>query len=527
MSLYSDVVADVEASPEGPQIAAFFDFDGTIIYGYSAFVFIREQIKKGYLRPADLIEVTRAMAGFGFGSINFSAMMTMNAQFLVGYSEKEYAEFAEQVFADHIAKLIYPESRALIEAHQKKGHTVAIISSATPYQTEAAARSLGIEHVYASNVEVLDGKFTGRILRPTCYGYGKVLAAKDLEKKFDLDIDQSFFYSDSDEDILLLEYVGKPRPLNPKERLADIASHRHWPSQTFSSRGRPSLARLGRSAAAYGSMVSSVLAAVPIYALTGSLRKARNFSISLFADAAEALVGLDLEVNNRHLLWSHRPCVFIFNHQSTADVLVVTNLLRRDIVGVGKKEIRDIPVLGRIMELGGTVLIDRSNKESAIESMKPLTKMMREEGISVAISPEGTRSVNREIGAFKKGPFQIAIQGQVPIVPIVIHNAIDVSARGQFTLNAAKVRVDVLEPIETNDWNDENLEQKIQSVRQLMIDTLGLPTTTKAVASTKKKKKPKLVTKSASPKATKKKVTKRRANKKKKKALKRSAKNLG
>ena len=82
------------------------------------------------------------------------------------------------------------------------------------------------------------------------------------------------------------------------------------------------------------------MAGLPVYALTGSRRESLNFSFSLFADTASALIGMDLKVKGEEHLWSHRPAVFVFNHQSKADVVIVAKLLRRDIAGVGKQEIK-------------------------------------------------------------------------------------------------------------------------------------------------------------------------------------------
>src|SRR5690606_19069670 len=133
--------------------------------------------------------------------------------------------------------------------------------------------------------------------------------------------------------------------------------------------------------------------------------------------------GLDLNVKGEQHLWSQRPAVFVFNHQSKADVVIIASLLRRDMAGVGKQEIRDMPVIGRLLEFGGVVMIDRANAASAIEAMAPLVQAMREEGKSVALAPEGTRSVSPRLGAFKKGALHLAMQAGVPIVPIVIRNA--------------------------------------------------------------------------------------------------------
>ncbi|MDH4056872.1 MAG: haloacid dehalogenase-like hydrolase, partial [Gammaproteobacteria bacterium] len=125
---HNDVVAEVMGLPDGPQIGAFFDFDGTIISGYSVMAFIKEQVRRGHLSPRELVELLSSMASFGLGDLGFSGMMVAATQFLRGIREDSYANFGEELFESHIARLIYPESRALIKAHLKKGHTVAIIT---------------------------------------------------------------------------------------------------------------------------------------------------------------------------------------------------------------------------------------------------------------------------------------------------------------------------------------------------------------------------------------------------------------
>jgi len=472
MDLYAKVIKEVEASPSGPQIGAFFDFDGTIIYGYSATTYLREQIKRGDVTPRQLVELTKTMFQFGMGNMGFSAMMMSASQYLRGIEEAEYLNFSEELYRKHIAKRVYPESRALIEAHLRKGHTVALVSAATPYQVVPAARELGIEHVKCTDLEVVDGKFTGAVVKPTCYGMGKVDAAEQLIQECNLDISESYFYSDSDEDIQLLEFVGKPRPLNPNARLRRIARGRGWPVRDFSSRGKVGFRDYVRTFVTQSSMLTSFMAGMPIYALTGSLNKARNFSTSLFADTACAIAGIELDVVGEENVWANRPCIFVFNHQSQADVIILPALLRRDLAGVGKKEIGDVPIIGTLMKLGGTVLIDRENSQSARSSMEPLVDVMLKQGRSVCIAPEGTRSTSTNLGRFKKGAFHLALQAGVPIVPIVIHNAIDVAARGESILRPATVKVTVLPAVDTSQWSVRTMSQHVDDVRDLFLEEL-------------------------------------------------------
>ncbi len=473
MNVHRDVIREIENSPEGPEIGAFFDFDGTLIAGFSATVFLKEQIRRGDLTPFQMVELISAITQFSLGTMGFSGLMTSAAQFMRGVREEDYYEFGQELYEQQIARRIYPESRALVRAHMARGHTVAVISSATPYQVEPMAQDLDIENIICSRYEVEDGVFTGGIERPLCFGEGKVLAAENLAAEYGIDLDQSYFYSDSDDDLELLERVGHPQPLNPNAKLAVIAEERGWPVRRFRSRGQPQLTDFIRSVAATVSLVPSALAGLPIWALTGSKSEARNFATSLFADISSALIGLNLVVRGEHHLWESRPAVFVFNHQSKADVVIMARLLRRDIAGVGKKEIKKMPLIGKTLELAGTIFIDRENSASAIEAMKPLVDAMRNQGKSVVIAPEGTRTITPRLGPFKKGPFHLAIQAGVPVVPVVIHNAGDVAPKGDFVFRSATVEVDVLPPVDTSGWRARTISEHVGEVRQMFLDTLG------------------------------------------------------
>ena len=112
MADIKQLLSDIEASADGPEVAAIFDFDGTIIAGYSATVFIKEQLKRGDLSPRDFFELMSAMTNFGMGNLGFSAMMVVNAQFMKGIEEQTYLEVGEQLNIKQISRLNYPESRA-------------------------------------------------------------------------------------------------------------------------------------------------------------------------------------------------------------------------------------------------------------------------------------------------------------------------------------------------------------------------------------------------------------------------------
>ena len=111
-----------------------------------------------------------------------------------------------------------------------------------------------------------------------------------------------------------------------------------------------------------------------------------------------------MHVRGEENLWARRPAVFIFNHQSAVDMLVLCKLLRRDFLGIGKQEIKRNPIFGPLMSLAWTVFIDRFHHETAIQALQPAIDALRH-GFSLAIAPEGTRSTTPHPGPFKNGAF--------------------------------------------------------------------------------------------------------------------------
>jgi putative phosphoserine phosphatase/1-acylglycerol-3-phosphate O-acyltransferase len=466
-----ELTREIVESPSGAQIGAFFDVDRTLVAGFSVVEFIRDAISSGRMGAVDLLGTVTAIAQFQFGQVGFSGFVAGTSAGLKGVSEAEFAAVAERVFQDRLAANVYPESRALVRAHLRKGHTVAVVSSATAYQIAPLARDLGIRHVLCTRLEVRDGRFTGGVLQPTCYGEGKAAAARDLAAAHGVDLERSYFYSDSDEDLPLLAAVGKPRPTNPNTRLRSIAAERGWPVRSFSSRGIPGPTAILRTSLAVGGMLPSFLLGLPAFLLDGSWRRTVNVAGSVWGEIGTALAGVDVRVTGEDHLWSHRPAVFIFNHQSAIEMLLLCKLLRRDFVGVAKSELRHNPIFGPAFMLAGSVFIDRADRDQAIRALEPAIEALRR-GLSVAIAPEGTRSATAKLGRFKKGAFRLAMAAGVPIVPIVFKNALDALPKHALFVRPATIEVVVHRPIPTHEWTPKDLERRVSSVRRLYERTL-------------------------------------------------------
>jgi len=313
---------------------------------------------------------------------------------------------------------------------------------------------------------------TGSVLKPILWGPGKAAAVQRFAAEHDIDLKDSYFYADGDEDVALMYLVGNPRPTNPEGKMAAVAKRRGWPILRFNSRGPVGLRRQVRTLAGFGSMFPVAAGAVGIGVLTGSRRRGVNFFTSTFSQLVLAISGVHLNVIGKENLTAQRPAVFIFNHRNQVDPIIAGALVRDNWVGVGKKELEKDPIMGTLGKLLDGVFIDRDNPVAAVETMHTVEDRAKK-GLSIVIAPEGTRVDTTEVGPFKKGPFRIAMAVGIPIIPIVIRNAEIVAARNSSTINPGTVDVAVFPPISVQDWKLETLPEHIAAVRQLYLDTLA------------------------------------------------------
>lgn len=468
-----DLLDDIRGDEKGPRVAAFFDYDKTLIAGYSVQAFLTEQLKSGKMSPADMRIQAAAAIKYSRKEMGFSDFVAATAKSLRGQAEFVMEEFGERVYKKKVAGAIYPEARALVEAHKAQGHDVVIVSSATRYQIEPAARDLGIEHILCTELEVEDGVFTGEVIRPSCFGQGKRIAAEGFCAGNEAVMSESYFYSDSDDDLPLFEAVGKPCAVNPNDALRSVAHGQYWPICDFANRGRPTIEQIARTGSVFALLPATLAATAPLWPLSGNKRTALNAAGAIWSEVSAALAGIKFDVEGEEHLWSHRPAVFIFNHQSSIDPLILARLIRRDFTGIGKKEILNFPIIGPAMQYADVVFIDRGSTEKAIRAIKPVMNAIQDEKLSVCLAPEGTRSVGAKLGRFKKGAFHIAMQAGVPIVPIVIHNARDSLPKGRHIARPATIKVTVLPPVKTSKWTAAKLDSKIAKIRDMYLETLG------------------------------------------------------
>jgi putative phosphoserine phosphatase/1-acylglycerol-3-phosphate O-acyltransferase len=251
-----------------------------------------------------------------------------------------------------------------------------------------------------------------------------------------------------------------------------MAEQRGWPTTRFAGPARPGLMEITRTVGAFGGLAAAFGTGVAVGLLNRRRRDAVNLTMAAGSDLALALAGVRLNVTGEQHLWSHRPAVFIMNHQSLLDGFVIMKLLREDVTGVAKREVARQPVLGQFARLANMAFIDRGDSGRAKKALEPVVERLLE-GYSIAIAPEGTRSPTPRVGTFKKGAFRMAMQGGVPIVPIVIRNAGELLWRGSTFIRPGTIDVIVHPPISVTDWRVEELDERIAKVRELYVRTLA------------------------------------------------------
>lgn len=164
-------------------------------------------------------------------------------------------------------------------------------------------------------------------------------------------------------------------------------------------------------------------------------------------------------------------CVYVANHVSWYDVFTLASVLPRWSF-VAKAELRKIPLFGRGAEAVGTIFVERQNKRAALQMYEKAVIRIRE-GASVVVYAEGTRGDSYALRPFKKGPFVLAIQAGVPIIPVIIHGTREVMRRGHWLVNPGEVNLHFLDPIRTEGLTFADREHLVAQVWTSMADAFS------------------------------------------------------
>lgn len=466
-------VAEVLAAPAGPQVAAFFDLDGTLVAGFTALVHSKHRLRSREVRAAEALRLVATAIDFQIGRTTFDQLITDSAKALRGQLESDLDAVGEKIFRASVADLLYPETRALVRAHQQRGHTVVLCSSATSMQVEPVARYLGVDHVVCNRYVIDDeGAVTGEVVAPIIWGEGKATAAQRFATEHDLDLDEAWFYADGDEDVALMHMVGHPRPTNPGPHLTKVAERRGWPITRYGSRGGSGIANLARTAAGLATLGPITAYGTAKAIVRRDKREGLNVLTSTWPQLLLGSYGVRLNILGEENARSHRPAVFVFNHRNQFDAFMVAAVVRDNFTAVAKRELLTNPLFGTFGRLMDMAFIDRADSAKAIQGMHAV-EALAAQGLSIIVAPEGTRLDTHEVGPFKKGAFVMAMSAGLPVVPVVIRNADDVAGRDSLTVHAGVVDVAVLPPVDVSSWTHETLRDHIAGVRADFLDLLA------------------------------------------------------
>ncbi|XP_012500101.1 PREDICTED: 1-acyl-sn-glycerol-3-phosphate acyltransferase beta [Propithecus coquereli] len=181
--------------------------------------------------------------------------------------------------------------------------------------------------------------------------------------------------------------------------------------------------------------------------------------------------GLRFEVKGRQKLEVDRPCVIVSNHQSILDMMGLMEVLPKRCVQIAKRELLFLGPVGLVMYLGGVYFINRQRSSTAMTVMADLGEHMIRENLKVWIYPEGTRNDNGDLLPFKKGAFYLAVQAQVPIVPVVYSSFSSFYDTRTKLFTSGTVTVQVLDAIPTSGLTEADIPTLVDTCYQAMRST--------------------------------------------------------
>ena len=202
--------------------------------------------------------------------------------------------------------------------------------------------------------------------------------------------------------------------------------------------------------------------------ITAFLPKGRVLATKLyefFGWIGIVLVGVELNIIGAEKIDPKKSYVVIGNHPSTLDIFTHITALPVSIRFLTKTELFRIPIFGRVLKTLGLPRIDRKNAKANFEKINDSINQVIKLGNSIMIFPEGKRSNQKELLPFKKGASHVAKNFNLPIIPVVSHNAHNLMVKGKVWLKSGEIKIEILDPIyNVNDYTVDELTSKMESL---------------------------------------------------------------
>jgi HAD superfamily hydrolase (TIGR01490 family) len=244
---------DVEADPTS---AAFFDVDNTVMQGASIFHLMRGLHKREFFTTRDVLGAAWKQAYFRVVGVedpeHVAEARASALSFIAGHTVAELESLGEEIFDESMAHRIWPGTRALAQLHLDQGQRVWLVTAAPIEIATIIARRLGLTGALGTVAEHVEGVYTGQLVGEMLHGPAKAVAVRELADRFGLDLTRCSAYSDSYNDLPLLEAVGDPCAINPDHRLREHARRQGWRIRDY---------RTGRKAARAGLLTAALAGA--------------------------------------------------------------------------------------------------------------------------------------------------------------------------------------------------------------------------------------------------------------------------
>jgi HAD superfamily hydrolase (TIGR01490 family) len=217
--------------PEEPGVTlAIFDLDNTLIGGDSDHLWGCFVCERGLVDSTDFAARNEQFyAEYRAGTLDIDAYLRFALSPLVGRPREQLDAWHREFMASKIEPIMLPRAAELIDSHRRQGHELLIVTATNAFITRPIAEALGISDLLACEGEIIDGRYTGEPLGTPTYQAGKVTRLREWLSERDTTLDGAWCYSDSHNDLPLLELVDNPVAVDPDDILRDRAQRAGWP----------------------------------------------------------------------------------------------------------------------------------------------------------------------------------------------------------------------------------------------------------------------------------------------------------
>jgi HAD superfamily hydrolase (TIGR01490 family) len=208
--------------------AAFFDLDLTLLRVNSGHLWVRRDLRLGRITRGQYLQGLLYLLAYRLNVLDVEAAIRKGLSTIKGLREDVVREWTREWYYQDVAREVAPGGARTLAEHRAAGHRLVLLTSSSPYEAAVAAEHMELDAWISSTYEVVDGIFTGEVVKPLCYNSGKVVHARQFAERHAIDLGRSYFYTDSASDLPMLNAVGHPRVVNPDWRLAWEARKRGW-----------------------------------------------------------------------------------------------------------------------------------------------------------------------------------------------------------------------------------------------------------------------------------------------------------